>query len=83
MYTCIITNSLYESILVSEAVMADVSLYVLPPETKVALLDCQTAFNGLTDQERLYAHYISQASWYGGLICLIQVSCLSLGCQSF
>ncbi|XP_056022122.1 dipeptidyl peptidase 3-like [Ostrea edulis] len=71
----IIPFNLYEfEPTLSEAVMADVSLYVLPPETKVALLDCQTAFNGLTDQERLYAHYISQASWYGGLICLIQTS---------
>ncbi|XP_061172745.1 dipeptidyl peptidase 3-like [Saccostrea echinata] len=54
--------------------MTDVSLYVLPSETKIALLDCQTAFNGLTSQEKLYAHYISQASWYGGLICFIQTS---------
>lgn len=59
--------------LISETKMVDVSQYVLPPETKVAFLDCETAFNGLTDQEKLYAHYISQASWYGGLICLFQV----------
>lgn len=59
--------------LISETKMVDVSQYVLPPETKVAFLDCETAFKGLTDQEKLYAHYISQASWYGGLICLFQV----------
>lgn len=54
--------------------MVDVSQYVLPKESKVAFLDCETAFNGLTDKEKLYAHYISQASWYGGLICLFQTS---------
>lgn len=59
--------------LISETKMVDVSQYVLPPETKVAFLDCDTAFKGLTDKEKLYAHYISQASWYGGLICLFQV----------
>lgn len=62
--------------LISETKMVDVSQYVLPPETKVAFLDCETAFKGLTDKEKLYAHYISQASWYGGLICLFQVRLL-------
>lgn len=60
--------------LTQETKMVDVSQYVLPPETKVAFLDCETAFKGLTDKEKLYAHYISQASWYGGLICLFQTS---------
>ncbi|XP_022332710.2 dipeptidyl peptidase 3-like [Crassostrea virginica] len=54
--------------------MVDVSQYVLPATSKVAFLDCQTAFKGLTDQEKLYSHYISQASWYGGLVCLYQTS---------
>ena len=58
--------------------MVDVSQYVLPATSKVAFLDCQTAFKGLTDQEKLYSHYISQASWYGGLVCLYQVSVLEI-----
>ena len=32
------------------------------------------AFNGLSKREQLYAHYISRASFYGGLIVLIQTS---------
>jgi dipeptidyl-peptidase-3 len=51
----------------------DISQYIIPNETGVCLLDCIKAFEGLTDKERLYAHYIAQASWYGGLIVLVQV----------
>lgn len=54
--------------------MADYSQYVMPNDTGLCLLDCSAAFSGLTDREKLYAHYISQASWYGGLIVLIQTS---------
>ena len=51
----------------------DLSQYILPNHTGVCLLDCTTAFTKLTDQEKKYAHYISQASWYGGLVVLVQV----------
>ncbi|KAK3093576.1 hypothetical protein FSP39_017632 [Pinctada imbricata] len=54
--------------------MTDISQYILPSETEVVLLDCETAFNGLTVQEKKYSHYLSQASFYGGLICLFQTS---------
>ena len=53
--------------------MANRSEYVLPNDTEVLSLDCQNAFNALSDKEKLYAHYLSKASWYGGLICLHQV----------
>ncbi|XP_052106913.1 dipeptidyl peptidase 3-like isoform X1 [Mytilus californianus] len=52
----------------------DISQYIIPNDTGVCLLDCITAFEGLTPKERLYAHYIAQASWYGGLIVLVQTS---------
>ncbi|XP_066279267.1 dipeptidyl peptidase 3-like isoform X1 [Branchiostoma lanceolatum] len=54
--------------------MSDQSQYVLPTDSPVALLDCKAAFGLLTDREKLYAHYLSQASWYGGLIVLLQTS---------
>ncbi|CAL8091788.1 unnamed protein product [Orchesella dallaii] len=50
------------------------SRYMLPLETPVAVLDCTQAFNGLTEQEKLYAYYLSQASWVGGLIAFVQTS---------
>ncbi|XP_053404717.1 dipeptidyl peptidase 3-like isoform X2 [Mercenaria mercenaria] len=54
--------------------MADLSQYTLPNSTDVCLLDCITAFKNLNDREKKYAHHISQASWYGGLIVLVQTS---------
>lgn len=55
--------------------MSDLTqLYTLPNSTDVCLLDCITAFKNLSDQEKRYAHYVSQASWYGGLIVLVQTS---------
>lgn len=54
--------------------MADLSLYIIPTDTPVSGLDCTEAFNGLTDKEKLYAHYFGRASWEGALICLLQTS---------
>ncbi|XP_046567145.1 LOW QUALITY PROTEIN: dipeptidyl peptidase 3-like [Haliotis rubra] len=54
--------------------MTDLSQYVLSNETGICLLDCEDAFNSLTNKEQLYAHYISQASFNGGLIVLLQTS---------
>lgn len=48
--------------------------YILPTSSPVVELDASAAFEGLSKQERLYAHYLSRASWYGGLICFLQVN---------
>jgi hypothetical protein len=53
--------------------MSDVSQFVLPNDQPVVSLDCEEAFNALTNQEKLYAHYLSQAAWAGGLIVFVQV----------
>jgi dipeptidyl-peptidase-3 len=52
----------------------DLSQYTISTNTTINFLDCQTAFDGLTEQEKLYAHYMLRASWEGSLICLLQTS---------
>ncbi|XP_077361575.1 dipeptidyl peptidase 3 [Festucalex cinctus] len=53
--------------------MAD-SQYFLPNDIGVSALDCGEAFRLLSPQEKKYAHYLSRASWYGGLAVLLQTS---------
>lgn len=50
------------------------SQYVLPNDIGIADLDCAKAFQLLLPEERLYAHYMSRACWYGGLVVLLQTS---------
>lgn len=52
----------------------DITLYTLPNNQPVVTLECETAFKALTQSEKLYAHYLSQAAWNGGLIVLVQTS---------
>ncbi|XP_064489550.1 dipeptidyl peptidase 3-like isoform X2 [Ornithodoros turicata] len=47
---------------------------VYPNNTPVLKLECDEAFQGLTAKEKLYAHHLSRAAWYGGLIVLFQTS---------
>ncbi|XP_065175770.1 dipeptidyl peptidase 3-like [Sycon ciliatum] len=42
--------------------------------TPVSVLDCSQAFELLHDSEKLYAHYVAEASFNGGLIVLLQTS---------
>ncbi|KAL9655486.1 hypothetical protein ABK040_002154 [Willaertia magna] len=48
--------------------------YVNPEKVPVTKLDVKEAWNALTDQQKLYAHYISRASLAGMRIVLHQVS---------
>lgn len=48
--------------------------YILPNDIGVASLDCREAFGLLSPTERLYAHHLSRAAWYGGLVVLLQTS---------
>ncbi|XP_061659587.1 dipeptidyl peptidase 3 [Syngnathoides biaculeatus] len=50
------------------------SQYFLPNDIGIAALDCAEAFRLLSPQEKMYAHYLSRASWYGGLAVLLQTS---------
>ncbi|XP_068187374.1 dipeptidyl peptidase 3 [Antennarius striatus] len=50
------------------------SQYYLPNDVTFATLDCGKAFRQLSPQEKLYAHYMSRAAWYGGLAVLLQTS---------
>ncbi|KAJ7307403.1 hypothetical protein JRQ81_009419 [Phrynocephalus forsythii] len=50
------------------------SQYVLPNDIGIVTLDCAEAFRLLSPEERLYAHYLSRACWYGGLVVLLQTS---------
>lgn len=53
---------------------AMMSQFVLPDDQPVVRLDAGTAFEALAPNEKLYSHYLSRASWYGGLIVLYQTS---------
>ncbi|XP_071962742.1 dipeptidyl peptidase 3-like [Antedon mediterranea] len=50
------------------------SQFLIPNSAPIVNLDCKSAWNGLNDKEKKYAHFLSRASWSGGLICLLQCS---------
>ncbi|XP_015758341.1 PREDICTED: dipeptidyl peptidase 3-like [Acropora digitifera] len=52
----------------------DISQYIISRDIEINPLDCKTAFAGLSDKEKLYAHYLCRAAWEGSLICLLQTS---------
>ncbi|XP_063985420.1 dipeptidyl peptidase 3 isoform X2 [Diachasmimorpha longicaudata] len=53
---------------------ANTSLYILPNSQPIVTLDCDVAFNALTNNEKLYSHYLSRAAWTGSLIVFVQTS---------
>lgn len=52
----------------------DTSGFVISTDSPINKLECREAFQGLTDREKYYSHYLSRAGWDGGLICLLQTS---------
>ncbi|XP_044727617.1 dipeptidyl peptidase 3 isoform X2 [Chrysoperla carnea] len=54
--------------------MSDRVHFLLPNNQPIVELECATAFNALTNDEKKYAHYLSRAAWNGGLIVLVQTS---------
>jgi hypothetical protein len=48
--------------------------FVFPPDTPVIVLDAKDAFEKLTEKEKLYSHFLARASFFGGLIVLVQTS---------
>ena len=49
-------------------------LHTTPQDIPVVALDAREAFMGLTEREKLYAHHMSEASWWGALITFEQLS---------
>ncbi|GFT41757.1 dipeptidyl peptidase 3 [Nephila pilipes] len=48
--------------------------YIFPINTPFLMLDCEDSFSLLSEKEKLYAHYLSKASWMGSLIICLQTS---------
>jgi len=54
--------------------VADLKMFTYPVETPVQRLECKTAFDKLTEDEKKYAWALSVASWKGSLAVLVQTS---------
>uniref|UniRef100_UPI00358F8C65 dipeptidyl peptidase 3 n=1 Tax=Myxine glutinosa TaxID=7769 RepID=UPI00358F8C65 len=52
----------------------DKSQFILPNHVGIVPLENRASFEQLSLREKLYAHYLSLASWYGGLVVLLQTS---------
>jgi dipeptidyl-peptidase-3 len=50
------------------------SAFAMPPNQPFILLDAKNAFEKLTEREKLYSHHLARASFFGGLIVLVQTS---------
>ena len=50
------------------------SQFIFPDDQPLVCLDAGSAWDHLTSDEKLYSHYLSRASWWGGLIVLLQTS---------
>ncbi|CAG0890395.1 unnamed protein product [Cyprideis torosa] len=73
--TSIANNFAFETMPASTYKPVPVSTeFVFPASQPVVYLDCEKAFEGLTQQEKLYAHFLSEACWRGGLIIPFQTS---------
>ena len=58
----------------STGTVMDLSNYTIPLDTPISALEAEEAFNGLSDDEKLYCHFLSRGSWEGAPICLLQTS---------
>eukprot|EP00475_Leptophrys_vorax_P029599 TRINITY_DN4364_c0_g1_i1.p1 TRINITY_DN4364_c0_g1~~TRINITY_DN4364_c0_g1_i1.p1 ORF type:complete len:726 (+),score=242.40 TRINITY_DN4364_c0_g1_i1:110-2179(+) len=56
------------------AAAATIKQHQLSREQPFAKLECKKAFEALTEKEKLYVHYLSQACWAGSPIVFEQVS---------
>jgi dipeptidyl-peptidase-3 len=52
----------------------DMSIYTIPLETEVVMLEAKDAFDLLTPKEQAYAGALAKADWEGAKICLLQCS---------
>jgi len=72
--SCELVSPLRKASVTSVTMSTNMSQFLFPDDQPVVRLDASTAFNLLGSQEQLYSHYLSQASWYGGLVVLLQTS---------
>nr|CAD7197457.1 unnamed protein product [Timema douglasi] len=54
--------------------MSEDDQYSLPNDYPIVELECQVAFDALSNKQKLYAHYLSLASWHGSLAVYLQTS---------
>ncbi|CAG2060189.1 unnamed protein product, partial [Timema podura] len=54
--------------------MSEDDQYSLPNDYPIVELECQVAFDALSNKQKLYAHYLSLASWHGSLAVYLQIT---------
>ncbi len=71
----LLVATLFLSILLPLSAQEDpAAAYVTSRKVPVLALEVKESFDRLTEKEKLYAHWMSQASWLGNLITFAQVS---------